>query len=172
MLNMKKSMYILLQLLFFILLFSSCTSQESVYPSKEHIKIEVEPEYSIYDDILVNISIGLCKDYQDNYNSRQNFKYILAYSSAYPETDYEEHTILFTITDFSSEVYYYTMDENRIIYSFKKTFLIEKEIFADTKGEFYVFMYSTVLDFSESESTIIYRINYEKNNEVLELHLS
>ncbi|MDE5715213.1 MAG: hypothetical protein K2I42_03670, partial [Anaeroplasmataceae bacterium] len=99
---MKRNKFLLYLVVLFTMLISSCNSQESVYPPKDHIKIELEPEYSIYDDILVDISIGLLKENQEGYISTPNLKYIVAYSKTYPADNSEEHTILFTITDFSS----------------------------------------------------------------------
>ncbi|MDE5565534.1 MAG: hypothetical protein K2I77_00985 [Anaeroplasmataceae bacterium] len=167
---MKRNIFLLFLVVMGTLLFSSCNSQESVYPPKDHIKIELEPEYNIYDDILVDISIGLWKEDQENYISTPNLKYIVAYSKNYPEDNSEEHTILFTITDFSSDIYYYTEDGNKTSYNFKEKFSIKKEVFTDSTGEFYIFMYSTTSDFNGREFTQIYKLTYEKTNETLTLY--
>ncbi|MDE6240920.1 MAG: hypothetical protein K2M08_00690 [Anaeroplasmataceae bacterium] len=169
---MKKNIFLLFLVVLFTLIFSSCSSQESVYPPKDHIKIELEPEYSIYDDILVDISIGLWKEAQESYISTPNLKYIVAYSKTYPADNSEEHTILFTLTDFSSDIYYFTENGNKIIYNFKETFSIKKEVFTDSTGEFYIFMYSTTSDFNGRSFTRISKITYEKNNETLILNRS
>lgn len=169
---MKKNILYLFLVVLFTLFCSSCDSQESVYPPKDHIKIELEPEYSIYDDILVDISIGLWKEDQENYISTPNLKYIVAYSKNYPEDNSEEHTILFTITDFSSDIYYYTEEGNENIYNFKEKFSIKKEVFADATGEFYIFLYSTTSDFNGRSFTRISKLTYEKNNETLILYKS
>lgn len=167
---MKKFVFYLFILVLFTLFCSSCVSQESVYPPKDQIKIELEPEYSIYNDILVDISIGLCKESQERYISTPSFKYIVAYSKNYPEDNSEEHTILYTITDFSSDIYYYIENGNKTIYNFKEKFSIKKEIFTDSTGVFYIFMYSTTLDFNGRNFTRISKIAYEKNNEKLILY--
>lgn len=168
---MKKSIYALF-LVFFTFLFSSCNMQRTVFSQKDFLKIDLEPEYNLNDDVILDISIGLCKEYQENYSSIPNFKYILAYSPAHPEVECEEHKILFIIEDFSSDKYFYSEEQNKINYNFKEKFSINNEVFAKSNGEIYVFLYSTTSDFTGREFTIIYKIIYEKSNEVLLLHLS
>ncbi len=147
----------------------SCDSQD-VDPPKDDMKIDFEPEYNIYDDILVDISIGLCKESQESYISTPNLKYIIAYSKDHPWDNSDGHTILFTITDFSPDVYYYTENGNEKIYNFKEKFSIKNEVFTDTTGEFYIFMYFTTSDYNGSGFSLVNKITYEKNNEALILY--
>lgn len=141
---MMKKILILLCFICSIFLFTACKSSQCVEFPKVYFPIEFESKYNLNEDINVKISIGLNKDDQEYYSELKDFKYNLGYTpmdqNSHDIFFGDETVILYTITDFSNDIFYYTYIEDEIHFNFTEIFTIKKEIFNQDSGVFYIFM--------------------------------
>ncbi|MDE6414217.1 MAG: hypothetical protein K2K48_02270 [Anaeroplasmataceae bacterium] len=130
--------------LFYVFLFSSCKSKQNVEIPNIYFPIELESKYNLDEDINIKISIGLDKYDQKRYCQIEDMHYSLAYSPMNPNANNvfscEDTVILYTITDFNNDIYYYNYINNEYNFNFCETFTIKKEIFTQDSGEFYIFL--------------------------------
>ena len=102
----------------------------------------------------------------------------LAYAQAYTIEGfdalfYKDPTTLYTITDFSDDRYYFTRENDEIIYHFSERVIIDKEVFCDTSGKFRIYLYATDIDGPRYfESGSVLNFTYEKQGEDLLIYLS
>ncbi|MDE7263699.1 MAG: hypothetical protein K2N64_03450 [Anaeroplasmataceae bacterium] len=110
---------------------------------KHYFDVEIEESYPVDEDIEVKISIGLCKDYQENFSKLEGLEYKLG--CFLEATKYEsEIASFYTIKDFTDDRYYYTETEDEIIYNFSEWFTLNKEIFDNEQGDFWIVLYQTI----------------------------
>lgn len=159
--------------MFFTCLCTSCKSiGDDPLPPDYRIKVDLKDTYNVNEDVTLNISIGIAKKYQERYSQTEDLKFELGYAPEnLKEIEREKITILYTITDFSDDKYYYTKEENEIIYHFSENFVIPKEFFSETYffcdsyGSFCIFL---GIPWGDDWSFAMHRIYfYEKQGDIL-----
>ena len=100
------------------IIFIGC-SERDVFIDEYSIEIKFEDFYNLNSEVEITVSMGLNPDYQSNFTYFENNKVVLAYSKEGNLND-ENLTILYSITDFSKQEYYFSKNGNKIENKFCK----------------------------------------------------
>lgn len=129
-------------LLFFgLLIFSisavSCELDVPEWGNEYNFKIDFEESYDPNNDVKLTISLGLSSGFDLADSEIQ-----LAYSkNRFSKINDDNVNVLFSITKFTKDDYYYTIKGKKIIYNFSEEIVIDKENFLDGQGEITFVMY-------------------------------
>ncbi len=172
---MKNKIFLLMFIILSVFSLSACSCQKSTYPPEDCLCIEFESQYKLDADIKFNISVGLQNGYQEKFGNIEGSKYIIAYSKNENIANNTEIKNLLIINDFSSDMYCYTKNKDKINFNFCKQFIIDKEFFND--GDmFYICMYYTTSEENSDKKNISfsikYKITYEKVEDYLILRIA
>ena len=160
-----RKIFVLLCLL--LSLCSSCKKEVPPLPPDDRFDVDLEDYYDLNEGVYLTISIGFNKDDKNWFLSYQG-KYVLSYSKERPSKNEPQGiVVLETITDFSDDKYYYTEEKNKIIFNYQKKYLIDENIFDNTEGEFFVFMYQTESDYSRNTYSMLSKFEYTKQESIV-----
>ena len=111
---MKNKIFLLMFIILSVFSLSACSCQKSTYPPEDCLCIEFESQYKLDADIKFNISVGLQNGYQEKFGNIEGSKYIIAYSKNENIANNTEIKNLLIINDFSSDMYCYTKNKDKI----------------------------------------------------------
>lgn len=132
---MRKKICLVFILLFFTCLCCSCSSPKDCVSIEERLKIDLEGTYNVNEDVPLTISVGLASERSKPEYSDVDTKGkpMLGYAPIrHGKTILEDKVVLHTFTDLSDDRYYYTEEENGIIYHFSEQYVIPRDFFNDT----------------------------------------
>jgi len=151
--------------LFFGVLILSITfigcSERDVIMDEYSIEIKFEDFYDLNSEVEVTVSIGLNPNYQSNFTYFENNKVVLAYSKDGNLND-ENLTILYSITDFFKQEYYFSKNGNKIENKFCEKYVIEKDFFGNKNGSIIFMIYQTTDDSSTYHTSMLTQTFYYK----------
>lgn len=116
---------------------------ETYRPRNYSLKVDLEDSYNVNEDVTLTISIGIHQRLQEVYVQDKYYKMGLAYAPKKYNDFSEDQMTLLIITDFWDDKYYYTIENNEIIYHFSEQFKIDKEVFNNSSGKFCIYLWST-----------------------------
>jgi len=146
--------------LIFNIIFIGC-SERDVIMDEYSIEIKFEDFYNLNSEVEITVSMGLNPDYQSNFTYFENNKVVLAYSKEGNLND-ENLTILYSITDFSKQEYYFSKNGNKIENKFCEKYVIEKEFFGNKNGSITFMIYQTTDDSSTYHTSMLTQKFYYK----------
>ena len=144
-------------------------TERTYRPKNYSLKVDLEESYNVNEDVTLTISIGIHQRFQEVYVQKEYYKMGSAYALKEYNDSSKDQIILYTITDFWDDRYFYSIENNEIIYHFSEQFKIDKGIFNNSSGEFCIYLWSANSNgpygFLGRESTIYY--TYKKQGDSL-----